>query len=614
MTDEIEKNAYFCTSSLKFYFMASNKSVLFWVLTLLSIVTIIPFLGLTDFVSKGEPREAVVALSMLKDGNWILPINNGGDIPYKPPFLHWIIALLSYPQGYVSEFTSRLPSALSLIAMVVIAFRFNARRSDAWVAFIASLLMLTAFEVHRAGITCRVDMLLTLCLVGSFWALYRWWENNLKGFPFLAVLAMSGAFLTKGPIGVLLPCFVMGVFMLLKGVKWWRAALMLGLVAIAASVLPLLWYVAAYQQAGDNFLRLVMEENVGRFLGRMSYDSHVHNVFYNFVTLIAGWLPYTLLVVFSLFVLSWKKVLRLRSFSGKQAWEGLKKMDPFTLFNWLCFLLTLLFYCIPKSKRSVYLLPCYPFMAMLLSQYFLWLVKKHVRVVKTYGAVMAVLGMLVIVLFAAVKCGLVPDTIFHGKHAAQNVLVLRALEDAPVNARAVLLMLLPVVVGAYSLRFLPREIKTEQARNSLLCTILLNIVAIFMLLDGYLQPIVMNVNSNRPIATLIEKRYPGVPVYQYIDTDMLHFFGADFYTGDRLRQFELDKPYTGVLMVGRKDMQTFLEKHKSFDYTVDYHTTKPMAEVKDTIYFLRFNVMSAVGKSKQTSADTPTNNSSSSKE
>ncbi len=594
MTDEIEKNAYFCTSSLKFYFMASNKSVLFWVLTLLSIVTIVPFLGLTDFVSKGEPREAVVALSMLKDGNWILPINNGGDIPYKPPFLHWIIAVLSYPQGYVSEFTSRLPSALSLIAMVVIAFRFNARRSDAWVAFIASLLMLTSFEVHRAGSTCRVDMLLTLCLVGSFWALYRWWENNLKGFPFLAVLAMSGAFLTKGPIAVLLPCFVMGVFMLLKGVEWWRAAMLLALVALAASILPLLWYVAAYHQAGDNFLSLVLEENVGRFLGRMSYDSHVHNVFYNFVTLITGWLPYTLLVVFSLFALSWKKLQKKPSFS-------LKNVDSFTLFNWLCFLLTLMFYCIPKSKRSVYLLPCYPFMAMLLAQYFLWLVKKHVRVVKTYGAVMAVLGMLVIVLFAAVKGGLVPDTIFHGKHAAQNVLMLRSLEEAPLNGRAVLLLLLPIITGLYSLCFLPRRVVTEQARNSLLYTILLNIVAIFMLLDGYLQPIVMNVNSNRPIATLIEQRYSNVPVYQYIYTDMLHFFGADFYTGDRLRQYEKDKPTMGVLMVGKKDMQKFLEKHKDFSYTLDYQTDRPMTEVKDTICFLRFPAIQKVEDVRQRS-------------
>ena len=89
-----------------------------WMVLLMAIVTLLPFLGLNEFSTKGEPREAVVAMSMLQQHNWILPINNGFDIPYKPPFLHWCIALLSIWQGYVSEFTSRLPSALALIVFV----------------------------------------------------------------------------------------------------------------------------------------------------------------------------------------------------------------------------------------------------------------------------------------------------------------------------------------------------------------------------------------------------------------------------------------------------------------------------------------------------------------
>ena len=61
----------------------------------ISCVMLLPFLGLTDFNTKGEPREAVVALSMLNSGDWILPVNNGMDIPYKPPFFHYCIALVS---------------------------------------------------------------------------------------------------------------------------------------------------------------------------------------------------------------------------------------------------------------------------------------------------------------------------------------------------------------------------------------------------------------------------------------------------------------------------------------------------------------------------------------
>lgn len=67
----------------------SDKKKAFWFIALLSTLVIIPFLGETIFYSKGEPREAIVAYSMLESGNWILPLNYGTDIAYKPPFLYW---------------------------------------------------------------------------------------------------------------------------------------------------------------------------------------------------------------------------------------------------------------------------------------------------------------------------------------------------------------------------------------------------------------------------------------------------------------------------------------------------------------------------------------------
>lgn len=44
----------------------SDKKKAFWFIALLSTLVIIPFLGETIFYSKGEPREAIVAYSMLE--------------------------------------------------------------------------------------------------------------------------------------------------------------------------------------------------------------------------------------------------------------------------------------------------------------------------------------------------------------------------------------------------------------------------------------------------------------------------------------------------------------------------------------------------------------------
>uniref|UniRef100_A0AB33J5L4 Glycosyltransferase RgtA/B/C/D-like domain-containing protein n=1 Tax=Prevotella sp. GTC17254 TaxID=3236794 RepID=A0AB33J5L4_9BACT len=563
--------------------MSENRGVLFWTLLFVAIVTTLPFLGLTEFYSKGEPREAVVALSMLKDGNWILPINNGGDIPYKPPFFHWIIALLSLPQGYVSEFTSRLPSALSLIIMVIGGYLFNARRQNASIAFMTAMLTLSAFEVHRAGMACRVDMLLTLCMVGSYWLLYRWWERGMRGFPLWAVLSMSGAALTKGPVGILLPCFVIGVFMLIRGIRWWKVFSRLTLLAIAACIIPALWYIAAYHQAGNHFLSLVMEENFGRFTGTMSYASHEHPFTYNFMTLFVGWTPWTLLAVFSLFSIKWQ-----RPHCFVNPLRRLRTCDSFQLFTWLAFGLTLFFYCIPSSKRSVYLLPCYPFMALLLAQYIVGLIQQHRRTVNTFVATMSVLGVLLIIAFIIIRAGVIPDTIFHGKHAEDNILTLHAMENAPLCFGNILLLALPVLIGIPAFYTAVRHSQPYSTRHLMVAHMFSIVFVIFMLLDGFILPTVLNVKSERPLAEFINHRYAKESVYQYLETPMLHFFGTDFYAGDRIRQFELDRPAKGVVMLKASEKEAFIHRHQDYQFVSDWHSARRLAEVKDTIYFYRF--------------------------
>ena len=60
--------------------MEMYKKSYFWPLVALCVVSLFLFLGQTFFNTRGEPREAVVALSMLQQGNWVLPVNNGVEL------------------------------------------------------------------------------------------------------------------------------------------------------------------------------------------------------------------------------------------------------------------------------------------------------------------------------------------------------------------------------------------------------------------------------------------------------------------------------------------------------------------------------------------------------
>lgn len=529
--------------------MNNNYNKAFTIVCVIAVMLTVPFLGLTDFYSKGEPREAVVAYTMVEHGNWILPINNGGDIPYKPPFFHWCIALFSLLQGHVSEFTSRLPSALALVAMSVGGFVFFAKRKNANMALLATLLSLTAFEVHRAGINCRVDMVNTAFMVGALFLMFRWWERGKHTMPWLAILCMSGATLTKGPVGMLLPCAVMGVFMLTQRESLWSTVWRLGLTALLSLVLPLCWYYAAYLQGGDEFLRLVKEENIDRLLGKMAYESHENPFWYNFLTLITGWLPYTLLFVFSLFVLPWKR------FSKSGFMQSVRRAEPMQVFVWLAFGLILFFYCIPKSKRSVYLLPCYPFMAWLMAQYVVWLVANRLSAVKAYAWLMGVLGVVLSVVFVVLKTGVVPDTLFHGKHAADNIAMLHALESISVSPSHLLFALLPAAVGVATIMTLLK--KDDTLRNRVVWLSLSVVVTLFLAFDSTFQPAVLNTKADKPLAPQIEQRFDMTKMYSYMSSPMLHFFSLNFYLGDRIQQFEKVKPEDGVLMIPEDDVEEF---------------------------------------------------------
>ena len=557
-----------------------NKAL--WLITILAFVMLIPFLGLSDFNTKGEPREAVVAYTMLEHGNWILPINNGGDIPYKPPFFHWCIAFFSLFIGYVNEFTSRLPSAVSLVLMTIGGFVFYAKRKDTQISLIAAILTLTAFEVHRAGINCRVDMVNTAFMVGAMYLLYRWWEKGKHQLPWLAILCMSGATLTKGPVGIILPCFVMGVFMLTQRENFWGIVWRMALTALLSLIIPFCWYYAAYLQGGDEFLRLVKEENIDRFMGKMAYESHENPAWYNLLTLVMGWAPYTLLLLFSLFILPWKK------FSKTRFLENAKKATPLQVFTWLAFLLVLFFYCIPKSKRSVYLLPCYPFMAYLIAEYIVWMMKEKMGAIKVYAGVIASLAVILVIATLVIRAGGIPDTIFHGKHTADNVAMLHAIGE---STHGILFYVCNVflIIGAYHIF---KALKKKETSQMMRYTLVM-IIAIFITLDSTLQPAVLNTKADKHLAPVIEKKFDTGKLYSYMSIEMMHFFSLNFYLGDKIQQFDKVLPQDGVLMIPEGDMPDFKEKFGR-DYTLQkVWEVKRLVECRHPVGFYRFVKTSA---------------------
>ena len=86
-------------------------------LFILAAIFLLPFLGMFPLTDPDEPVYGETAREMLAAADWLSPrIYN--DFWYdKPPLFYWL-EMISYRLFGISDFTSRLPSAVMGIATV----------------------------------------------------------------------------------------------------------------------------------------------------------------------------------------------------------------------------------------------------------------------------------------------------------------------------------------------------------------------------------------------------------------------------------------------------------------------------------------------------------------
>ena len=533
------------------------------VLAIASCLTL-PFIGIKPFYSRGEGREAIVADSILREGKWVLPSGYGSSVPSKPPFTHWLMALSSLPGRGVTEFTARLPSALSAVLFATFFYLFLRRRVAGKEALLTTLLLLLSLEWSRAAVTCRVDMVLSAFLAGVFLLIFRWEERELRGIPFVAILLLSGAVLAKGPVALILSLGVLGVHLLLldRGVAAiFRATFIL---SVPALLLAALWYLAAYQAGGERFFAMVWSENVSRFTSSMDDSPHEHTVFYLFGTLILGLLPWSLFfleelirAVRSASCVS-RKAIRsiIGSVSSAESCRKYKIMDRLVRFSWIVVLIVFLFYCIPSSKRSVYLLPLYPCGCFLIARYLLTLAQKRpqqiLRMARGYTTVL----LSVLLIFFMLISGLISTDWIQLFGSSENFRwYVTAISEMPHS--------LTWVFGAFAAGLfviwvsLFRNRDGTEAGVRCVYGVVLSQLLLLIMVHGLIAPYVAWKLSPKQFASeLLSALQPDARVFSFED----RLFDLDFYLEHRLFEMRCNDPLSqgDFVIVKTEDAPRFM--------------------------------------------------------
>jgi 4-amino-4-deoxy-L-arabinose transferase-like glycosyltransferase len=314
-------------------------------------------LGVFGLVGADEPRYAQVSREMLDRHDWITPTLGGSPWLEKPVLYYWE-AILAYKLFGVSDWSARLPSALSATLLVVAIFLFLRRFRPG--SEIDGALM-TASTAAMIGFSraAAVDMPLAANFSIALLSWYAWRESGERRWLLIGYVFLGLATLAKGPVALgLAGLILIGYAGLQRDWKlivqslWWP-----GLLAYCAVVLP--WFVAVQARNPEFFRVFILEHNFARF-GTNLYRHHQPFWFYAPVLLL-GLLPWAVLVIGAVIetVRGWLSDPH-GIFQSEDAW------DVFLLL-WLA--IPVLFFSLSQSKLPGYILPAIPAATLLAASY-----------------------------------------------------------------------------------------------------------------------------------------------------------------------------------------------------------------------------------------------------
>lgn len=311
-------------------------------------------LGNHPFTTDDEGRFSEIGREIIESDSsqqWVIQKLNGQTYTKKPPLFPILIASSYTLWNEVSEFSALFPSALFGFLTALVSFLFWRHIFGQRLAFISTLILITIYKVVDQARSPQVDMVLLFFLVTALFSAYLYLHQPKPKaiWPILFFISSAFATLTKGPIGLLLPCLIVGLDILITN-RWHRFfsfKLLLG--SLFYIVIIGCWILYLIPNAPEGYLReLFIEQNVTRYVD--AFD-HKESFFFYIPAFLQDFLPWTLFLPLLFIKRSWRE----------------NRTGHSIHFFWIWFIAIFVFFTLSDSKREIYLLPLYPAIAFLLA-------------------------------------------------------------------------------------------------------------------------------------------------------------------------------------------------------------------------------------------------------
>jgi len=307
--------------------------------------------GILSLTNPDEVFYAQVAKEMTWHHTWLVPYLFNTPQFEKPIFLYWLLRSAFFLFG-VSSFSARFfPALFASLGVLATYFLGRLAFKNERKAFLCSLILMSCGLYIGLARTLFTDMIFSVFILFSITSFYwGYCRQERKGSGIILFFIFSAlAVLTKGPLGVLVPALVVGVFLFFrKDIRFLLSRYSLwGIFIFVGISFP--WYIFMFRKYSwsftheffynDHFRRLIEAEHAG------------NDTWYFYpLSMFAGIFPWSLYLFGAL-------VYLFRHFR-----QNLNQANIF-LLSWVA--VVFLIFQPAHSKLVSYIFPCFPALALL---------------------------------------------------------------------------------------------------------------------------------------------------------------------------------------------------------------------------------------------------------
>ena len=329
-----------------------QEALFIFILVALCFVLFFLFLGDRPLWDRDEGMHAATSKDMIMTGDWVTPRMNGEKFYDKPPLFNWLVALSFLIFGF-TEFAARLPAALLGLGCVLLTYLLGRRMFNPLTGLLGGLVLATAGEFIGLSMAVVHDIPFTFCITLTLYFFYRGYTDNIRRRTFIIFSYAFAGFgvLAKGPIGLLLPAMIIGLFLLYKRNLGFFKELVRGWGVPLFLLISLPWYILISMRNPDYLGYFLIQQNLNNFFAFQ--ESRHPEPFYYFIPILMGvFFPWSLFL----------PVTFIHCFRKK-----LGKISDETIFLLIWFAAIFLFFSVASSKLPTYILPSFPPLSLLVA-------------------------------------------------------------------------------------------------------------------------------------------------------------------------------------------------------------------------------------------------------